>query len=474
VNKPRDTAVLATGVICAAQFVLQLDFSIVNVALNTIQRELGMAPTELQWIVTGYALTFGSLLLAGGRLADLLGRRRMLAVGLAGFALASLGCGLARWPVMLIVARMAQGASAALASPAALSLLTTASPEGPARNRALALWQAATAGGATTGIIAGGLLTQYLGWRAVFLVNPPLIAAMLMLVPRLPASAAQGDGRIDFRGATQVTAAIAALIYGLTEGQQHGFSTPASVVALVAAVVLAAAFIYSERRVASPMIPPSLLRDPARRAAIAAMLLIGAVLAGYVYFVSLYLQKVHDFTPVQTGLALLPATITVVLMSTLGTRRLLSAFGAWRVLLAGLAIMTAGQLWLAQIGYGSSYLTGVLPGVLLTALSIGLTLPAASVAITTGVHGHDQGIAGAMFVTGQQTGAAVGLAVLATAAAARTAHSGGDIVAGYRLSFLIGAGMGVLAMALAAARVRSRARQREPEELAAAAEPARD
>jgi len=437
VNKTRDAAVLATGVICAAQFVLQLDFSIVNVALNTIQRDLGMAPTELQWIVTGYALTFGSLLLAGGRLADLLGRRRMLAVGLTGFALASLGCGLARWPVMLIVARMAQGASAALASPAAL-------------------------------------LTQYLGWRAVFLVNPPLIAAMLMLIPRLPASAAQGDGRIDFRGATLVTAAIAALIYGLTEGQQHGFSSPASVVALVAAAVLAAAFVYSERRVASPMIPPSLLGDPPRRAAVATMLLIGAVLAGYVYFVALYLQKVHDFTPVQTGLALLPATITVVLVSTLGTRRLLSRFGAWRVLLAGLAIMTAGQLWLAQIGYGSSYLTGVLPGVLLTALSIGLTLPAASVAITTGVRGRDQGIAGAMFVTGQQTGAAVGLAVLATAAAARTAHADGDIVAGYRLSFLIGAGMGVLAMALAAARARSRTRQREPEDLAAAAEPARD
>jgi MFS family permease len=474
VNKARDTAVLATGLICAAQFVLQLDFSIVNVALNTIQRELGMAPAELQWIVTGYALTFGSLLLAGGRLADLLGRRRMLAVGLAGFAVASLGCGLARWPVMLIVARMAQGASAALASPAALSLLTTASPEGPARNRALALWQAATAGGATTGIIAGGLLTQYLGWRAVFLVNPPLIAAMLMLVPRLPASAAQGDSRIDFRGATLVTAAIAALIYGLTEGQQHGFTTPASVAALVAAAVLAAAFVYSERRVASPMIPRSLLADPARRTAVAAMLLIGAVLAGYVYFVALYLQKVHAFSPVQTGLALLPATITVVLMSTLGTRRLLSVFGAWRVLLAGLAIMTAGQLWLAQIGYGSSYLTGVLPGVLLTALSIGLTLPAASVAITTGVHGRDQGIAGAMFVTGQQTGAAVGLAVLATAAAARTAYTGGDIVAGYRLSFLIGAGMGVLAIALAAAQVRSRPRQREPEELSATAEPARE
>ena len=461
-----------TGVIIAAQFVLQLDFSIVNVALNTIQRELGMAPAELQWIVTGYALTFGSLLLAGGRLADLVGRRRLLVIGLVLFAIASLACGLARWPVMLIVSRMVQGAAAALASPAALSLLTTASPEGPARNRALALWQAATAGGATTGIIAGGLLTQYLGWRAVFLVNPPLIALMLAFVPRLPAGAATRGGKIGIRGASLVTAAIASLIYGLTQGQQHGFGTLASVTALVAAALLAAAFVYSERKLPAPMLPPSLLAAPARRAAVSAMLLIGAVLAGYVYFLSLYLQKVHHFSPVLTGLGLLPATLTVVLMSTLVTRRLLTRFGARRVLLAGLVIMTAGQLWLAQISDHSSYAAGVLPGILLTALSIGLSLPAASVAITSGVHGRDQGIAGAMFTTGQQAGAAIGLAILATVAAARTAHAGGDVVAGYRLSFLIAAAMGALAVCIVGL-VRSPARQREPEPMPAG-DPARD
>ena len=448
--------------ICAVQFVLQLDFSIVNVALNTIQRELSMPPAELQWIVTGYALTFGSLLLAGGRLADLLGRRRLLVIGLVLFAVASLGCGLARWPVMLIVARMVQGAAAALASPAALSLLTTGSPEGHERNRALAVWQASTAGGATTGIIAGGLLTQYLGWRAVFLVNPPLIALLLAFVPRLPAGTAAGGGKVGIRGAALVTAAIAALIYGLTEGQQHGFGSPASIAALVAAVVLALAFIYSERTLPAPMIPPSLLAAPARRAAIAAMLLIGATLAGYVYFLSLYLQKVHHFSPVQTGLGLLPSTLTVVLMSTLVTRRLLTRFGARPVLLAGLVIMTAGQLWLAFMITGqSSYLDGVLPGLLLTSLSIGLSLPAASVAITTGVHGRDQGIAGAMFTTGQQVGAAVGLAVLATAAAARTAATAGDVVAGYRLSFLIAAGLGAFGVALVAL-ARSPAPSREP------------
>jgi EmrB/QacA subfamily drug resistance transporter len=447
-------------VIYAAQFVLQLDFSIVNVALPTIQHEFGMAPADLQWIVTGYALTFGSLLLAGGRLADLLGRRRLLAAGLILFALASLACGLAQWPVMLIVARIVQGSAGALVSPAALSLLTTANPEGPARTRALSIWQATTAAGATTGIIVGGLLTEYLGWRAVFLVNPPLIALMLALLPQLPAGrrAAGGAGstRIDVPGALLVTTAIAALIYGLSNGQQHGFGALASLTALIASVLLMIAFILIERNSRAPMLPLAIFSAPARRAAVVAMLMMGAILAGYVYFISLYLQKVQGFSPVETGLALVPSTLTVVVTSTFGTRRLLARLDLKWVLLAGLASMAAGQLWLAQISAGASYPVDVLPGLILTALGIGLALPTASIAITSGVQGRDQGLAGALFTTSQQTGAAVGLAVLATAAAARTAHAAGSLVTGYRLSFLIGAGMAVLAAAIVVAELRRR------------------
>jgi EmrB/QacA subfamily drug resistance transporter len=454
----RHTA-LALVVIYAAQFVLQLDFSIVNVALPTIQHEFGMAPADLQWIVTGYALTFGSLLLAGGRLADLLGRRRLLAAGLILFAVASLACGLAQWPLMLIISRFVQGAAGALVSPAALSLLTTTSAEGPARTRALSIWQATTAAGATTGIIAGGLLTEYLGWRAVFLVNPPLIALMLALLPQLPASrpapGATTGTRIDVRGALLVTTAIAALIYGLSNGQQHGFGAVPSVVALVAAVLLMTAFIYAERNSRAPMLPLTIFADPARRAAVVAMLMMGAILAGYVYFISLYLQKVQGFSPVETGLALVPSTLTVVVTSTFGTRRLLARLALKWVLLAGLACMAAGQLWLAQISRGAGYPVDVLPGLILTALGIGLALPTASIAITSGVHGRDQGLAGALFTTSQQTGAAVGLAILATAAAARTAHAAGSLVAGYRLSFLIGAGMAVLAAAVVTAQLRA-------------------
>jgi MFS family permease len=198
--------------------VLQLDFSIVNVALSPIQRHFEMPAAQLQWLVTGYALTFGALLLVGGRAADLLGRRRLLTFGLSLFAVASLAAGLAGSSLELIIARVIQGAGGAMVSPAALSLLTTMNAEGPARTRALAIWQAGTAAGATTGIIAGGLLTQYLGWRAIFLVNPPLIAVMLVLVPRLLPT---GGQRFDVRGAILSTSALAALIFGLSSGQQH-------------------------------------------------------------------------------------------------------------------------------------------------------------------------------------------------------------------------------------------------------------
>jgi EmrB/QacA subfamily drug resistance transporter len=444
------------ALICSAQFVLQLDFSIVNVALPTIQSSLHMAAAELQWLVTGYALTFGSLLLTGGRLADLLGRRRILIAGLITFGIASLACGLARWPVMLIAARLVQGAGGALVSPAALSLLTTTRPEGAARNRALAIWQATTAAGATAGIVAGGLLTQYLGWRAVFLVNPPLIAVMLALIGRLPAVVPAGGSRLDYRGALLVTAAIAGLIFGLSNGQQQGFTAPVTLAALVLAVLLGAAFVLAELRASAPMLPLAIFSARNRRAAVAAMIMIGAVLAGYVYFVSLYLQRVRHFSPVETGLALVPATVTVILMSTLGTRRLLSRLSVRWVLLAGLACMGGGQLWLSQLSATATYPAAVLPGLILTSLGIGLALPTASIAITSGVRREDQGLAGGLFTTSQQAGAAIGLALLATAAAARTAHAAGSLVAGYRLSFLISAGIVAVAALLVSVQLRPR------------------
>src|SRR6266851_10150271 len=276
----RRPVISALALICAAQFVLQLDFSIVNVALPTIQRELGFAAADLQWVVTGYALTFGSLLLPGGRAGDLLGRRRLLLLGLTLFAFASLTCGLALSPLMLILSRFVQGAGAAFVSPSALSLLTTTNAEGTARNRALSIWQASTAAGASAGVIAGGVLTQYLGWRAIFLVNLPIIAVLLLLIPRvIPDDKSTGRQRIDVLGAALVTASAAALIYGLSSGQQQGFGSLGTVLALGAAVLLALVFVLVERTTTAPMVPFSYFSSPTHRAAVGAMLLMGAVIA---------------------------------------------------------------------------------------------------------------------------------------------------------------------------------------------------
>ena len=466
-SSPTTSFAALLALICAAQFVLQLDFSIVNVALPSIQRSLGMSAAQLQWIVTGYALTFGSLLLIGGRAADRFGRRRVLMAGLVGFALASLAAGVAQSPLELVVARLIQGVSGAMVSPAALSLLTTTSPEGPSRTRALGLWQAATAAGATAGILIGGLLTQFLGWRAIFLVNPPLICVLLVLVPRLlPAGDRSASGRIKVPEGLLGTATLAALIFGLTNGEQHGFAQPATIVALLIAVLLAVIFVAAERHVATPLIPRVVLSDPGHRAAVAMMVLAGGIVASYVYFVSLYLQRVHHFTPVSTGLALVPATVTVVLTSTFGTRRLAKRTSPKTRMLLGLAAIACGQAWLGHIAGGTSYFAAVLPGQLLTASGVGIAFPTASAVITSGVRGPDQGAAGASFVTSQQTGAAAGLATLATIAAARTAASPShSLVAGYRLAFLISAGIAGFTAVLIASRLRpvSRAEPLAPE-----------
>src|SRR6266536_713568 len=436
----------ATGwplaLMCAAQFVLQLDFSIVNVALPSIQRELHVTPASLQWIITGYALTFGSLLLTGGRIGDLTGHRRMLLAGLVAFGLTSLAAGLATSFVVLVLARFAQGASAALVAPSALAVLTGMYREGPPRTRALGIFPAATAGGATAGIVLGGLLTSYIGWRAIFLVNPPIIAVRAVAVPRLlPRDAGQGRARLDVAGAALVTLSVTSLIYGLSEGEDHGFAAPPAVAAFALAVLLGCLFVVAERRAAAPMLPFAIFADPARRAALAAMLLMGGVLAGYLYFISLYLQDSLGFSAVKAGLALVPATATVMATSMFLTRRLLPKLGVKWMLLLGLAAMGLGQAWLSQISAGGSYDVNVLAGVMLTAFGLGIAFPTVSIAVTAGIPARQQGVAGGLFVTAQQVGAAAGLAALATIADARTHAVHGSLVAGYRMSFLVAVGV---------------------------------
>jgi EmrB/QacA subfamily drug resistance transporter len=450
---------VALALVVAAQFVLQLDFSIVNVALPTIQRELHVAPADLQWLVTGYALTFGSLLLFGGRLGDLSGHLRILLIGLALFGVTSLGAGLAQSAGALIASRFAQGASAALVAPQALAVVAHMYEEGPARNRALGIFAGSTAAGASAGIVLGGVLTQYTGWRGIFLVNPPIIVVLVVLMMRLlPRDGGRQHVRLDGLGAILITASIASLIYGLSQGQQHGFGATTAIASLLLAVALAVIFVIAQQRVRAPMIPLAILADRARRAALATMVLLGAVVAGYVYFTSLYLQRVLSFSALSTGLALLPSTATVLTVSVLFTRRLLARFSIKSLLVVGLAATALGQLWLSQVRANGVYPSGVLPGILLTSLGIGIVFPTASVAVTAGVGPTERGLAGGLFVTAQQVGAAIGVAALATVAAAQTTAARGSLVAGYRLSYLLAVAVVVTALVIVMVQFRSAGR----------------
>jgi EmrB/QacA subfamily drug resistance transporter len=448
---------LALALVVAAQFVLQLDFSIVNVALPTIKRELNFAPADLQWIVTGYALTFGSLLLFGGRVGDLVGHRRVLLIGLGAFGITSLAAGLSPTSVALIASRFCQGASAAFVAPQALAIITDLFAEGPARTRALGIFQGATAAGASAGIVLGGILTQFIGWRSVFLVNPPIIVVLVIAIRRvLPIPARRAGARLDIAGAVLATVSIALLIFGLSQGQQHGFTSVAAATALVISVLLGVSFVLVERRGKAPMVPLSVLADPARRAALSAMLLLGAIVAGYVYFTSLYLQDVLHLSPLQTGLALIPATGTVMVTATQITRRVLPRFGVRKILLAGLTITGLGQIWLFTISNTGSYQVNVLGGIVITAFGMGLAFPTASVAVTSGVGPGERGLAGGLFVTAQQVGQAIGLAALATIAAARTSADHGSLVSGYKASFLVAIGIAVVAVLIVAIQMRVR------------------
>ena len=448
---------MALGLVVAAQFVLQLDFSIVNIALPTIKRELHFAPANLQWIVTGYALTFGSLLLFGGRVGDRAGHRRVLLIGLAAFGVTSLVAGLSPTPLMLIASRFAQGASGAFVAPQTLAIITDLFSEGPARTRALGIFQGATAAGASAGVVLGGVCTEFIGWRAVFLINPPIIAVLVIAIRRvLPAHTRRVGARLDIAGAVLATGSIALLIFGLSQGQQHGFTNTAALASLALTVLLGVTFVIVQERGNAPMLPLQVLADPARRAALTAMLLYGAVVVGYVYFTSLYNQDVLHFSPLQAGLAFIPATGTVIVTSTQLTRRVLPRFGVRKILLAGLTITGLGQVWLHTISNTGSYQLNVLGGIIITAFGMGLTFPTISVAVTSGVGPGERGLAGGLFVTAQQVGQAIGLAALATIAAAVTNTHHGSLVTGYKAAFLVSIGLSVVAVLIVAIQMRTR------------------
>ncbi|MFI6924073.1 MFS transporter [Nonomuraea spiralis] len=434
---------------CAAQFMVILDASIVNVALPAIRGELGFTATGLAWVVNGYLLAFAGFMLLGGRAADLFGPRRMLVSGLVLFSAASLAGGLATTPGVLVAARVAQGVGAAMMAPATLAVINTFFTEPGARARAFGAWSAAGGVGGMIGAVAGGAITTGLSWRWVFLINVPIGA--LLIAVALTALAGAHTGRrepLDLTGAVTGTAGLAALIYGVMRSADHAWLSGQVLVPVLAGLLLLAVFVVVEARFADrPMMPLRLLRIRGVAVGNGMLLLFGGITIAMWYFSSLFLQNVLGFSALQAGLGQTPAAVTFMLVAR-GSAALLPRTGVRPLVLAGSAGFLAGFGWLSLAQADSAYLTGVLGPTLLVAAGIGLTFPTLMAAATADAPEGDAGVIGGLANTASQVGGSIGLAVLATAASgAAAAGTPAALADGYDLVFLIAAGLG-LAIAL--------------------------
>jgi EmrB/QacA subfamily drug resistance transporter len=430
--------------LCAAQFMVVLDVTVVNVALPSIGRSLGFAEADLQWVVTAYVLFSGGLLLLGGRCADLLGRRRVLVTGLLLFTAASLASGLAVSPAALVTARAAQGLGAALLTPAALSTIT-AGYEGARRAAALAVWGAIGSAGAAAGVLLGGVLTTWLGWQWVFFVNVPVgVIATAMTLRLVPAvAAARGAlGRLDVPGAAALVSGLVVLVYALEGVAEHGWGAARTLVLLLIAAALLAAFAALERAAARPLVPAATWRMRPLVVSAAMMLAATGVLVGAFFLNSLYLQRALHASALETGLAFLPIAVAIALAAHAASH-LLRRAGSRLVAAGGLALMGGGALMLALVPDRASYVSDLLPGFLVLGAGVGLTFVAVSVTAMSDVR-HDQaGVASGLMATAHEVGAAFGVALLSAVASA----AGPNLVDGYRAGFVAAAS---LALVLAA------------------------
>ncbi len=405
-------------VIGVAQLMVVLDATIVNVALPSAQAALEFSDDGRQWVVNGYALAFGSLLLLGGRIGDLFGRKRVFIVGLLGFAVASALGGAAQSFGLLVTARALQGVFGALLAPAALSLLTTTFTDPDERAKAFGIYGAVAVGGAAVGLLLGGVLTEYLSWRWCLYVNlviaiPAAFAALPLLHHEVPVV----KPRLDIPGTVTATTGLFGIVYGLANAQTEGWSDAITVGMLVAGVVLLAVFAAIQRRSPNPLLPLHVVVDRDRGGALLAMGLAGIGLFGVFLFLTYYLQQSLGFTPVQTGLAFLPMTFTIIIGATLGSTLLLPRLGPRPLVGAGMLAAAAGMLALTGVGVDTEYATHVLPGLLIVGAGMGLVFSSAMATATFGVEDADAGVASAMVNTTQQVGGAIGVALLSTLAA---------------------------------------------------------
>lgn len=442
--------------LCVAQFVVALDIQIVAIALPAIGRDLGVAQADLQWVVSAYVLTFGGFLLVSGRLADLFGRRRLFMLGFALFTVASLGCGFATSGVLLIAARAAQGLGAALIAPAALSLLTTTFVEGPRRTYALGIWGAAAPLGGASGFLLGGLLTGGPGWPWVFLVNVPVGLLTLALAPILldESRDRQGAGRLDIGGSVTGTTGLVVLVYALTQAEHSGFGTPTTFLLIMLAASLITAFCVIEGRVKDPLVPFAIFRRRNVAEANLIYFVLTAINGPVLFLLTLYLQDTLDYTPLEAGLAFLPASLVLIAAAPLGAW-LTGRLGYRLTMASGTFTLGLAVLLLAQLTTNGSYASNLLPGLLLLGVGLGVASVAATVAGTSRLGTGEQGLASGLLNTSAQVGTAVGLAAFVTLSAGRTdvlnlagAPADEALVAGLRLTLLTAAAL-ALVVALA-------------------------
>ncbi|MCP9213077.1 MFS transporter [Streptomyces sp. NEAU-Y11] len=445
---------------CAGQFLVVLDVSVVNMALPSMSSSLALTETGLQWVVNAYVLTFAGFLLLGGRAADLFGRKRVFLLGLGLFTVASLAGGLAQEPWQLIAARAVQGVGAAVVSPATLTILTTTFPHGSARTRAIGTWTAVGAGGGAAGALVGGLLTEYLSWRWVLLVNVPVGALVLVAATVwLTESRSGAARRLDIPGAVLVTSGLAALAYGIVQTESHGWGAAASLVPMLAGLVLLGVFLAVEARTREPLMPLRLFRVRAVTAANAVMTVFGAGMFAMWYFMSLYLQNVLHYSPVKAGLAFLPHTLSIVLGSKLAPR-LMARFDGKTLALVGGVLAVTGFGWQSRMDADGTFLGTVLGPAVVMSLGSGLLMTPLAAAATSGATASDAGLVSGLVNTSRQMGGALGLSVLATVAAERISSVRGDggtaeraLAAGYAQAFtvatgIIGAAVVLMAVAL--------------------------
>ncbi len=457
---------LALLLLAMTQFVIVIDASIVNVALPSIGAHLHFARADLSWVVNAYTLTFGGFLLLGGRMADLLGRRRMFMLGLVLFSLASFAGGIAQSEGWLIAARAVQGLGAAVVSPAALSIITTTFAEGAERNRALGIWGAVAGAGGAAGVLLGGILTSGLSWRWVLFVNVPIGIAAAILAPRtlLESRSEDATRTFDLPGAATVTAGLALLVYAVVDAVNSGWGSATTLLRLAGAAILLIAFLTIELRSRNPLMPFSIFRLRTLRGANIVGLLIGMSLFSMFFFISLYLQDVLHDSPIKAGVSYLPLAVGIIL-SAGAASQIVTRVGFKSPLIAGLLLIAGGLLWFSQVpASGGSFAADVLGPSLLAAVGLGFAFVPVTIAAVTGTQPEEAGLASGLINTSQQVGGALGLAILATIANSRTQsvfHAGvrSSAVAltkGFDRAFLVGAGFAVAGAILAAVLISSR------------------